>query len=346
MKDRSLIPRIVCALLLLSLAAATLPRLLVFAHDAWTMLPLSCEARRERQMGSWYSSIQSLRRTLPKKEPVALIAARRVSDAGIFANYYLYPIRTRLFASRDDFRNAANDADRPKTIVAVTAERAERDTYEVLRDRELRAGRRVVTSPQLSEPATSFVLPIAASLDGAAPETYVIEATLADQNGSTAHNPLMERLPLTNEVRVTFWPKGQTTILRIGDGETVLYYDLVYQLFGVMESGWVRIESTLPLRAAFYFVNRGHADATRLPDVQRAATRIASEPLHRDSKLYLLNFGDAIAPTTVGAEMIPITPHAIVSKPITSIPPVSGNVFAFVTTRELNGKTDFLWPEP
>jgi hypothetical protein len=346
MKDRALIPRVVCALLLLSLAATTLPRLLMLAHDAWTLLPLSYEARRERQMGPWYSSIQSLRRTLPKKEPVALIAARRESDAGIFANYYFYPIRTRPFASRDDFRNAANETTRPKTIVVVTAERAERDTYDVLRDHELRAGRRVVTTPGLSEPATSFVLPIAASLDGAAPETYVIEATLVDQNGSTAHNPLLERLPLSNVIRVTFWPKGETRTIQIGPGDTVSYYDLVYQLFGVMESGWIRIESRLPLRAAFYFVNRGHADATLLPNVQRPATRITSSPLHRDSKLYLLNFSDSIAPTTVGAESIPIMPHAIVSKPITSIPAVSGNVFAFVTTRELNGKTDFLWPQP
>lgn len=343
---RSLILRATRTLVLLSVVASTLPHLIMLASEAWSLLPLPYEARREHQMGPWYASIQLLRRTLPKKEPVALIAARRESDAGIFANYYLFPIRTRLFASRDDFRNAANETTRPKTIVAVTSEHAERDTYDVLRDHELRQGRRVAAKPQLGKPATSFVLPIAASLDGAAPETYVIEATLADQNGLPPFKSSTEGLPPTNIVRVTFWPKGVTRTLRIGAGETLSYYDLVYQLFGVMESGWMRIESRLPLRTAFYFVNRGHADATLLPDVQRAATRIASAPLHRDSKLYLLNLGDSIAPATVGEESIPLMPHAILSKPVSAIPLVTGNVFAFVTTRELNGKTDFLWPEP
>jgi hypothetical protein len=346
MRNRWLIPRVVCALLFLSLAATTLPRLAARTREALTLLPLSYESRRERQMGAWYASVQSLRRTLPKKEPVALVLGIRDTEAAIFANYYLYPIRTTLFAGRNGYRDAAPDPTRPKTIVAVTSEKVERTAYEVLRDRDLRAGHRVVAAPQLSEPATSFVLPIAASLDGAAPETFVIEATLADLTGPAPHNPLMERLPRTNEVRITFWPKGESRTLRIAPGETVSYYDLVYQLFGVMDSGWMQIESRLPLRAAFYFVNRGHADATRLPNVQQFDTRIPPAALHRDAKLFLLNFSDSIAVTSVGAETIPIMPHAIVTKPISAIPAVSGNVFAFVTTRELNGKTDFYWPEP
>jgi hypothetical protein len=345
MTNRSLIPGVVCALLLLSLAATTLPRLVARAREALTLLPLPYESRRERQMGAWYASIESLRRVLPKKEPVALVIGIHDTEAATFANYYLYPIRTRLFAGRNDYRNAAPDPTRPKTIIAVTSEKAELTSYEILRDRELRAGRRVVTAPQLSEPATSFVLPIAASIDGASPETFVIEATLVDQNGPAPHSPLMERLPRTNDVRITFWPKGESRTLRMEAGETLAYYDLVYQLFGVTESGWMQIESRLPLRTAFYFVNRGHGDATRLPNVQRFATHIPPAPLHRDAKLFLLNFSDSIAVTTVGAETIPIMPHAIVTKPISEIPAVSGNVYAFVTTRELNAKTDFYWPE-
>ena len=341
-----MIPRVLCALLFLSLAATTLPRLAARTREALTLLPLPYESRRDRQMGAWYSSVQSLRKTLPTKEPVALVLGIRDTEAAIFANYYLYPIRTRLFAGRNDYRDAAPDMTRPKTIVAVTSEKVEKTSYEVLRDRDLRAGHRVVTAPELSEPATSFVLPIAASLDGAAPETFVIEATLADQNGPAFSNALMDRLPRTNEVRITFWPKGESRTLRLEAGDTVSFYDLVYQLLGVMESGWIQVESRLPLRAAFYFVNRGRADATRLPNVQRFATRVAPAPLHRDAKLFLLNPGDSIAMTTVGAETIPIMPHAIVTKPISTIPAVSGNVYAFVTTRELNGKTDFYWPEP
>ena len=332
MSGRPLILRVACGLLLLSLSTTTLPRLLALSRHAGTLLSLPYESRRERQMGSWYSSIQSLRNTLSKMEPVALIAPPRDAGPTVFANYYLYPIRTRAFAGRDAYRNAAPDPARPKTIVAITAEGVERTTYDILRDRDLRAGRRVVTAPQLSEAATVFILPIAASLDGPAPETFVIEATIMNPNPGPA------------AVRLTFWQKGAARTLTIPPGATATYYDFVYQLFGVMESGWMRVDSTQPLRAAFYFVNRGHADATRLPNVQKPATRIASGPLYRDTKLFLLNSSDSVALTTVGAETIPILPHVLVSKSITSLPSVGGNVYAFVTTRELNGKTDFLWP--
>ena len=332
MSGRPLIPRVACGLLLLSLAATTLPRLLALSRNAGTLVALPYESRRERQMGSWYLSIQSLRKALPKKGQVALIAPPRDAGPTVFANYYLYPIRTRAFAGRDDYRNAAPDPTRPKTIVAITAEGAERTTYDILRDRDLRAGRRVVAAPQLSEPATGFVLPIAASLDGPAPETFVIEATIMNLNREPA------------AARVTFWPKGAVRTLTIAPGATASYYDFVYQLFGAMERGWMRVDSTQPLRAAFYFANPGRADATRLPNVLRPGTRVASGPLYRDTKLYLLNFSDSVAFTTVGAETIPILPHALVSRSITSIPAIGGNVYAFVTTRELNGKTDFLWP--
>ena len=158
--------RIAAAVLFVSLAVSTLPRLVRIVNNARTLLPLPYEARRERQMGSWYASIEKLRAALPKKDPIALIAPPRDLDAAVFANYYLYPIRTRLFAGRNAYRNAAKDRTRPAIIVAVNAGRAELTTYDVLRDRELRAGHRVVAVPTLSEPRTSFVLPIAASLDG------------------------------------------------------------------------------------------------------------------------------------------------------------------------------------
>ncbi|MEA2163813.1 MAG: hypothetical protein QOK37_1940 [Thermoanaerobaculia bacterium] len=344
MMERFRIARAVGTLLLLSLAVSTLPRLLLLAREAVDLLPLAYEARRERQMGPWYTSIQSLRSSLPKKESVALIAAPRDTEAGVFANYYLYPIRTRLFSGRNAFRNAAPDPTRPNAIVAVTAGHAVVTTYDALRDRDLRSGQRVVTAPKLSEPLLSFVLPIAASIEGPAPETFVIEATLTDaRTNLTAPDG---SAPHPNKILVTLWPENDSREVQLAPGETVTYYDLVHQLFGAMESGWIRIDSSHPLRAAFYFVNRGRGDATLLPNAQGVATQITAAPLFRDSKLFLLNTGEAPVMTTVGAESIPILPHAIVSKPITSIPSVHGNVYAFITTRELNGKTDFLWPQP
>src|SRR5207248_1839707 len=113
-------------------------------------------------------------------QSVALITTERNLDSAVFANYYLYPIPARIFVGRDNYRNSAPDPKLPKTIVAINAAGAERVGYEVLRDRELRAGHCVVMKPQLGEPAVSFTLPIAASLDGPSPETFVVEATLVN----------------------------------------------------------------------------------------------------------------------------------------------------------------------
>jgi len=332
MNGRSLMPRIAGALLFLSLAATTLPRLVALVNNARALLPLRYDVRRERQMGPWYASVKALRRELPPNEPVALVATPRGVESAVFANYYLYPIRTRLFVGRNNYRDAANEPALPKTIAAVYVNRVERTTYDALRDRDLRAGRRVVAAPQLSEPSTTFTLPIAASLDGPSPETFVIEATIANPTPSAA------------EIRVTFWPKGFVKTLTIAPGSTAAYYDFVHQLFGVTDRGWMQVESSQPLRAAFYFVNRGHDDATLLPKVTSAATDIAAAPVYRDTKLFVVNLNDTAVTATVSGNPIPFAPHAFVSWPVTNVPRVSGDVYAFVATRQLNGRTDFLWP--
>jgi hypothetical protein len=332
MSERPLIPRIACALLFLSLAVTTLPRLVGLVNNVRKLLPLGYEARREKQMGPWYASVETLRRELPPHEQVALIAGPRDVDSAVFANYYLYPIRTRLFVGRDNYRNAAPDPTLPKTIVAVTADRVARTTYDALRDRDLRAGHRVVGAPTLSEPRRTFILPIAASLDGPAPETFVIEATIANPN------------PAPAELRATFWPKGLVRTITIAPGETAKYYDFVHQLFGVLDRGWMRVDSPLPLRAAFYFANRGHGDATLLPTITGPATGIVAAPIYRDTKLFVINPAATPVTAVVGGVSFPFDPHAFVSWPVTSIPRVSGDVYAFAATRERNGRTDFLWP--
>lgn len=325
--------RIAAALLFVSLAASTLPRLIAIVNNARTLLPLQYEARRERQMGAWYASIEKLRSELPKKEQIALIAPPRDHDSAVFANYYLYPIRTRLFAGRNAYRNAAPDPTRPAIVVAVNASHAERTEYDILRTRDLAAGRRIVTEPELSAPMTTFILPLAASLDGPSPHTFLVEATLANPNAVPA------------EVHVAFWPKGLTRTIVIPARTTKTYYDFVYQLFGIMNSGWMRVDSSQPLRGAFYFANRGRGEATLMPNAIGDATNIAPAPLHRDTKLFVINPKDSRATVILNGESIPLDPHAFISRPIETLPAVSGDVYAFVTTRELNGRTDFLWPQ-
>jgi hypothetical protein len=327
--------RIAAALLFVSLAWSTLPRLIAIVTNARTLLPLSYEARRERQMGPWYASIEKLRRELPKNEQVALIAPPRDLDAAVFANYYLYPIRTRIYAGRNAYRNAAPDPTRPRILVAVNASHAERTNYEILRDRDLRAGHRVVTMPQLSEPATTFILPIAASLDGPAPDTFLIEAVITNTSAQKSF------------LQATFMPRLVVRRFTLDAGATVSYYDLVYQLFGVPGIGWMDIQSTAPVRAAFYFVNRGRGDATLLPISMVSALkgRIPPGPLYRDNKLFVFNPYWMPTVATIAGETFPMMPGQLISQPIQSVPVVSGDVYAFVTTRELNGRTDFLWPK-
>jgi hypothetical protein len=327
--------RIAVALLFLSLTASTLPRLIAIVNNARTLIPLPYDARRERQMGPWYASIEKLRAELPKKEQLALIAPPRDLDAAIFANYYLYPIRTRLFAGRNAYRNAAPDRTRPETIVAVNAARAERTTYDVLRDNELRSGRRVVAVPTLSEPLTSFILPIAASLDGPSPDTFLIEAVITNTSAQRSF------------VEARFMPRGEVRRFTLDSGATVSYYDLVHQLFGVTGTGWMDIQSTAPVRAAFYFVNRARGDATLLPMSMASALKgkIPHGPLFRDSKLFVFNPYWLPTVAVVGDETFPMMPGDLISRPIQTVPVVGGDVYAFVTTRELNGRTNFLWPQ-
>ncbi|HEX9459411.1 MAG TPA: hypothetical protein VGA84_09725, partial [Thermoanaerobaculia bacterium] len=150
--------------------------------------------------------------------------------------------------------------------------------------------------------------------------------------------------PAPAEVRVTFWPKGLVQTITIAPGATTKYYDFVHQLFGVLDRGWVRVDSPLPLRAAFYFANRGHGDATLLPNIVGPATGIVAAPIYRDTKLFVINPGATPVTAVVGGVSFPFDPHAFVSWPVTNMPRVSGDVYAFVATRELNGRTDFLWP--
>lgn len=321
--------RTAAAVVVLCAVAASVPRLIANVRLAASMIHMPYEARREALMGDWYRSIERLRREIPRNERVALIAG----DGHVaFANSYLYPRRTRMYQSRDAYRNAAYDPQRPATIVYVNDSIAERVDYETLRDRDLRAGRRVVARPQLGAPATSWTLPIAASIEGPPPETFVTEATLANDGDEPA------------DVRFTFWPSARIASATVAPRATAAWYDLVHQLYGTTGSGWMTVQSSRPLRMAFYFANRGRRDATLLPDVKRPATDLPNAQLWRDNKLFLVNVTDAPATATVNGEPVALPPRGFLVRPIDAVPRVTGDVYAFVTTRELVPRTDFVWP--
>jgi len=72
--------------------------------------------------------------------------------------------------------------------------------------------------------------------------------------------------------------------------------------------------------------------------------KIPPGPLFRDSKLFFFNPYWLPTVATIGDETFPMKPGDLISRPIQTVPVVTGDVYAFVTTRELNGRTDFLWP--
>jgi hypothetical protein len=305
------IRRILFFALFASVAAASLPGLGEHLRETWSLRRLPYEARRERVLGPFYASVKALR---GGKKPLALIVADPSnSDAPIFANYYLYPRRTVVFHDLDEYRAAANEPHRPKEI-ARAGNTVELTTYAAMRDQRLRASH-LVNGWTLSPPMRSFAVPLAASVDGFPPDRYVVEALLA--NGAAPA-----------EVLLTFEPRGTAKSIALAPNEQRAFYDVVYQSFGIMEQGWLRVESSQPLRAGFAFVNRGRREIEPLPLVT-APAQVPPGNVAGDAKLWTINLQP---------------PYAMTSRPAGVVPPLDRGVYAFVTIREADGRTRFVWP--
>ena len=123
------------------------------------------------------------------------------------------------------------------------------------------------------------------------------------------------------------------------------WYDLVFQQFGVMETGWLEVQSSAPVRAAFAFVNRGRADVVSLPLDLHPGIFAGNLPGH-DTKLWLLNPTDRPIAATVGSKPILLQPRQLVARVQQGpLPPIQAQgVFAFLSTRDDAGRTRFLWP--
>jgi len=163
-------------IVLLSLAWTTVPQLLHLAREATTLAPLSRTERRARVNGAIVEGVRRIKRAQPPNRPVALLGP---SGFIIFANYYGYPWLSRDLGTLDTYRAAAGQPRRPDTIVVVDESGARFATYAELRDERLRAGRTVHGAALKAAPRT-FVIPLAGSVDGLPPDTYVTEAEFAN----------------------------------------------------------------------------------------------------------------------------------------------------------------------
>ena len=104
-------------------AIASAPELAAHVRRAAELRELPVWRRREMLFGPYYASLRSIRRTLPEDASVAIVMADE-SDfvSGMFANTYLYPRSSILYASVSDWEThriegAVRSRPRPMTIV-------------------------------------------------------------------------------------------------------------------------------------------------------------------------------------------------------------------------------------
>jgi hypothetical protein len=321
---------VVLLILLLSLARTTAPQLLQLVVDAHDLQPLTQAARRARVNGPIVADVARVKGALRPGERVALIGPVGNYAPVIFANYYGYPWISRDYAGLDHYRALAGDPLRPATIVAVSDAGARLTTYAELRDARLR-GHQTVHEDQLRPMPLRFAIPLAGSVDGLPPDTYVTEAKLANDTGSPA------------QVRMTMMPEQTARTLTIPPHGSVSFYDLLYQLFGVMEVRWVAVESDQPLRGGIWFVNRGRNQSAPLPFVTGGATGPLVCP-EGECKLWLLNLEGE--DRTVIASDAPVTlpARSLLSRPFRGGVMLSDGqgIFAFASTKD--APTRFVWP--
>ena len=309
-----------------SLVITSLPTLVRLTRRACELLPLSYAERRARVNGELYTGAMRMNRSVPMSEPLALVTGDD-PDPALFVNYYVYPRRTRIYRGIVGYRNAANERERPGTIVSV-GDTIRFATYEQLRDEQLR-GKRVMHGPLEAAPR-QFMLPLVGSLDGPVTDSYVTEADF--ENGGDARATL----------RMTLFPQRATKTISIAPHSTTSYYDLVYQNFLRMEAGWMRIECDQPLRAAVWLVNRARDEGVRIPLVIAPRSGTIHCP-GNDCLLWLVNLGDEPTVANVNGSGIVVGAESVITQPLHDEAIVSGeNIYAFAGTR--GGKTVIAWP--
>jgi len=95
------------------------------------------------------------------------------------------------------------------------------------------------TSALPSRTASGGRVPIVASGDAPAPDTYTTEALIEN--------------PFARPARIGFelFPSRRRAEITLAAGENRTWNDLVYQLFGSLDVGWLRVQSDAPVRCGF-----------------------------------------------------------------------------------------------
>lgn len=327
-----MIRRLVFVTVMLSLAWTTAPDLTRQTRRAVELRPLSADERRARVIGPLYSSVRKI--VDSTREPLAIVTTTRADlDAALFFAYYAFPRVVRIYGSIDTYRM---DPKKPGTTVHIDLARSPEARivpYEQIRAAVIGSNHIVYAPSAADDTSTSFIVPIVSSGDGPAPDLYTTEAAIANDGAAPAR------------LDVTIHPSGRRATIELGPRERRTWTDFVWQTFRSMEVGWLEVRSDHPVRARFWFVNRGRRDA----DVLRPATwfRSASLNVPVRGRLWVLNPHDRPLRVRLNEGEHTLPPRALIPLEWVGGADASADAewYAFVTWRDAEGNTHFEWPE-
>lgn len=290
-------------------ALFSLPGSVRLAQRTLELAPLPYEERRARVLGELYVSLRALEKTLPPGDVSVLLLGPNAIDRGIFVNYHLYPRSSHLYFNE-------LPADAPRRPLLVT-------------EAEGPVRRMIVKELRLSSGAyRELIVPIVTALRGG--DGYATEAAIEAARDT--------------RVTLTLMPSGATKTYAVRAHETLILGDLVHESFGAMTTGWLRVRSDEPVRAAFWFVNRARVIAAQVPLV----TRMPPLP-HRfagGEKLWVLNPGTAAVTARINGREELIDGGALrvfTTRDLNEVE-ASQPLVSFTSVKTRDGNTSFLWP--
>ncbi|HUP61773.1 MAG TPA: hypothetical protein VNA69_15285 [Thermoanaerobaculia bacterium] len=309
--------------------------MLRLVRETIALAPLAYEERRARVAGPFYSSLRSVRAELGANETagISMRDTRRDVTNAVFANYYLYPHRTRFFGSLDDYRvMVLVDPAHPKRLVRIDTARtseARLMTYNEVRHEE------VLETPIVRDPKpgatalTDAIVPMALAIDGQPGNAYLTDGVLLSDLDATA--------------TLTFFPTGESKTFALRARQPLVLRDVVYQITKRLDAGWLRVSATAPVRASFWFVNRGLRHAVALPLFER--TPPLPQRVAGGERFWILNPNDAVANVAVDGTPHSIAPHSLTQLPARAMNEVTADrdVLAFSAART-NGRERFNFP--
>ena len=326
------------AVLFLSLAIETVPRLLMITREAIGLRRLPYRERRARVDGGLYVAVRNVASTMAPQEPVAVVLHPAPKNIGLamFADYYLYPRTVKLYFTRAMYNGDRSPA-RPAAIAYIDIAGApvvRRSTYAEIRAREI-GNEFVVRSLVPDRSAQSFIVPMIASGDGPAPDVYTTEGVVENGGPGETH-VAFEMFPSRRRVDVVMQP-----------GEHRTWNDAAYQLFGSLDAGWLRVTADRPIRSQFWFVNHGRASATALQAVDHISENATTLVSPEGGKLWIVNPSDRALSFAVNGERRAAGALTLTGIPASGTIHVEGDgpLFAYVSWRDKDGDTHFVWPE-